>query len=80
MSRVSDKGLWTCLTSSCDGRVAMVSTEGARTEGRWRVPGCECLECHRAHVASKWGLYLVRSTQQAPYRRKQGPMPPLGHV
>lgn len=66
---------WTCLTSSCDGRVAMVSTEGAKVEGKWRVPGCECLTCHRAHVASKAGLYLVRSTQQAPYRHKGEVLP-----
>jgi hypothetical protein len=51
---------WHCLLSSCGARVQIVSTEGARTEGRWVVPGCRCTGCGRPYVATKHGLGLLR--------------------
>jgi tRNA(Phe) wybutosine-synthesizing methylase Tyw3 len=51
---------WTCLLSSCSGRIQMVSTEGAKTEGKWIIPGCRCLECGRHYTATKSWLGLLR--------------------
>lgn len=50
---------WRCVLSTCQGRLQVVSTVGARTEGVWFVPGVACVVCQSQHRVTKHRTTLV---------------------